>query len=90
MSLAETSSLFIEGKSSNTKSTYSSLSKNFSEYLESMNLSLDRAMPFLRDFPFPCNSQSQLSFPDRSIVLSILVAVVVGSLLAVSGGKGDD
>jgi hypothetical protein len=45
MSLAETSRLFIEGKSSNTQRTYSSLSKTFSEYLESKRLSLDNLQP---------------------------------------------
>jgi integrase len=45
MSLAETSRLFIEGKSSNTQHTYSSLSKTFSEYLESKNLSLTTLQP---------------------------------------------
>jgi integrase len=45
MSLVETSRLFIEGKSSNTQHTYSSLSKNFSEYLESKNLDLQTLQP---------------------------------------------
>jgi len=45
MSLTEASKLFIEGKSSNTQHTYSSLSKNFSEYLEEKKLSLQTLQP---------------------------------------------
>jgi integrase/recombinase XerD len=45
MSLVETSKLFIEGKSSNTQHTYSSLSKTFSQYLESKRLSLESLQP---------------------------------------------
>jgi integrase len=45
MSLVETSKLFIEGKSSNTQRTYSSLSKTFSEYLEPKRLSLENLQP---------------------------------------------
>jgi integrase len=45
MSLAETSRLFIEGKSSNTQHTYSSLSKTLSEYLEVKRLSLENLQP---------------------------------------------
>jgi hypothetical protein len=45
MSLVETSRLFIEGKSSNTQHTYSSLSKNFSEYLELKRLGLETLQP---------------------------------------------
>jgi len=45
MSLAETSRLFIEGKSSNTQHTHSSLAKTFSEYLETKKLTLDNLQP---------------------------------------------
>jgi len=45
MSLTETSKLFIEGKSSNTQHTYSSLAKNLSEYLEEKKLSLQTLQP---------------------------------------------
>lgn len=45
MSLIETSKLFIEGKSTNTQHTYSSLSKNFGEYLDSKNLRLETLQP---------------------------------------------
>lgn len=45
MSLIETSKLFIEGKSTNTQHTYSSLSKNFGEYLGSKGLTLKTLQP---------------------------------------------
>jgi len=45
MSLVETSKLFIEGKSSNTQQTYSSLSKNLGEYFEEKKLSLQTLQP---------------------------------------------
>jgi integrase len=45
MSLLETSRLFIEGKSSNTQHTYSSLSKKLNQYLEEKELSLQTLQP---------------------------------------------
>jgi hypothetical protein len=48
MSLVETSKLLIEGKGANTQRTYSSLSKNFNEYLEKENLSLETLQPHFR------------------------------------------
>jgi hypothetical protein len=45
MSLVETSRLFIEGEGVNTQHTYTSLSKNFSEYLDSKKLSLQTLQP---------------------------------------------
>jgi integrase len=45
LSLIETTNLFIKGKSSNTKHTYQSISKNLGEYLASKNLSLERMQP---------------------------------------------
>ena len=53
MSLVETSRLFIEGKGLNTQHTYSSLSKNLSEYLESKKLGLETLQPIhVKDFVY--------------------------------------
>jgi integrase len=59
MSLTETAELFREGKSANTQHTYSSLSKNFSEYLDSKSLSLQTLQPIhVKEFIYQQNAMN--------------------------------